>query len=84
MLAAPSQSDADLWTDLCEKSDRTSPEVYPDMALITEAEFFDYLAAVRAEATLAEREACAQAAESCGPCDSPKSVTAAIRARSTP
>jgi hypothetical protein len=28
-----------LWRDLCEKDDRTSPEDYPDMALITEDEF---------------------------------------------
>lgn len=29
----------ELWRDLCEKDDRTSPEYYPDMALISEDEF---------------------------------------------
>jgi alkylhydroperoxidase family enzyme len=29
----------EMWRDLCEKDDRTSPEDYPDMALITEDEF---------------------------------------------
>lgn len=56
----PSESDnyidAELWRDLCEKSDRTSPEGQPDMALINQAEFFDYLAAARAQATLAADE----------------------------
>ncbi len=30
---------ADLWQDLLDKDDRTSPEEYPDMALITREEF---------------------------------------------
>lgn len=30
---------AGLWLDILEKDDRTSPEEYPDMALITEEEF---------------------------------------------
>ena len=29
----------DLWRDILEKDDRTSPAEYPDMALITYAEF---------------------------------------------
>ena len=33
----------DLWHDLVEKDDRTSPEEYPDMALITYEEFRFYL-----------------------------------------
>ena len=52
----PSKSDEELWRDLCEKDDRTSPAEYPDMALID----FDELAAIRAEATIAERERCAK------------------------
>ena len=55
----PNKSDEELWRDLCEKDDRTSPTEYPDMALITFAEF----AAIRAEATLAERERCARIAK---------------------
>ena len=38
---------ADLWRDLCEKDDRTSPEEYPDMALLTFEEFCSLLAAAR-------------------------------------
>jgi hypothetical protein len=33
----------DFWQDLLDKSDRTSPSEYPDMALITYEEFRDYL-----------------------------------------
>lgn len=29
---------ADMWRDLCEKDDRTSPAEYPDMALVTHDE----------------------------------------------
>ena len=36
---AHSKEALELWTDLCEKDDRTSPEEYPDMALITQDEF---------------------------------------------
>jgi hypothetical protein len=35
----------ELWQDLLEKDDRTSPDDYPDMALITFEEFAGYLAA---------------------------------------
>ena len=34
---------ADAWQDLVHKSDRTSPEEYPDMALITREELADYM-----------------------------------------
>lgn len=57
--AKPSKSNEELWRDLCEKDDRTSPAEYPDMALIG----FDEFAALRAEATLAEKERCAKVAE---------------------
>jgi hypothetical protein len=33
----------ELWLDLVEKDDRTSPKEYPDMALLTREEFFGYL-----------------------------------------
>jgi hypothetical protein len=33
----------DLWQDLLDKDDRTSPAEYPDMALITRDEFEAYL-----------------------------------------
>lgn len=46
--SASEKSDADLWRDLCEKGDRESPEGQPDMALINETEFYDYLAIARA------------------------------------
>lgn len=46
-LASPPDADVtdprDLWRDLCEKDDRTSPEEYPDMALITEDELVSLL-----------------------------------------
>lgn len=35
------------WQDLLEKDDRTSPEEYPDMALITFEEFRDAMLAAR-------------------------------------
>lgn len=31
------------WQELCEKSDRTSPEDYPDMCLITQDELREYM-----------------------------------------
>ena len=37
----------DAWQDLVEKDDRTSPEEYPDMALITRAELADYMRAAQ-------------------------------------
>ena len=40
----------DLWQELVEMDDRTSPEEYPDHALITREEFFGFLAIVREEA----------------------------------
>lgn len=40
-----------IWQDLCDKDDRTSPEEYPDMCLITRDELEALL--------LAEREDCA-------------------------
>ena len=50
----------ELWYDLVEKDDRTSPEEYPDMAMLTQDEFFAYLrmfAAARVkEAVEKERE----------------------------
>lgn len=36
---------ADAWQDLVDKDDRTSPEEYPDMALITREELADYMEA---------------------------------------
>jgi hypothetical protein len=36
---------ADAWQDLVDKDDRTSPEEYPDMALITREELADYMQA---------------------------------------
>ena len=50
----------EMWRDLCEKDDRTSPEEYPDMALITEDEVVCiYKSAL---STLAESEAFVEAA----------------------
>jgi hypothetical protein len=37
---------AELWQDLCEKDDRTSP--WADMCLINQEEFFGYLAEIAA------------------------------------
>ena len=48
------QGEAELWRDLCEKDDRTSPVEYPDMALITEDEFYSVL---RQSASTARAEA---------------------------
>lgn len=39
----PSLTVADAWQDLVDKDDRTSPEEYPDMALITREELADYM-----------------------------------------
>ncbi len=33
----------EAWSDLVEKDDRTSPEDYPDMALITEDELREFM-----------------------------------------
>lgn len=33
----------DAWTDLVDKDDRTSPEEYPDMALITAEELREFM-----------------------------------------
>lgn len=49
----------ELWQDLLEKDDRTSPEEYPDMALITQDEFFAALDRFRAAEVEAERMRCA-------------------------
>ena len=38
-----------LWQELVEKDDRTSPEEYPEMALITFDEFADYAREIAAE-----------------------------------
>lgn len=69
-LATPSQPDpqsrepsltvADAWQDLVDKDDRTSPEEYPDMALITREELADYMqsAQSRGQAFDGEGEAC--------------------------
>lgn len=46
----PSAEAMALWRDLCEKDDRTSPEEYPDMALITADEFCQTLDAFAAQA----------------------------------
>lgn len=35
------------WQDLCEKDDRTSPEEYPEMCLITREELAGYVTAER-------------------------------------
>jgi len=54
------------WLDLCEKDDRTSPEDYPDMCLITREELADYIAVALAsrpaEATSRERVEALEAA----------------------
>lgn len=49
-----------FWLDLCEKSDRTSPEEYPDMCLIEQDELRDmlrYVAALSAQPEPAKDEA---------------------------
>lgn len=46
MFSAPSEQPepvADLWQELCERDDRTSPEEYPEMCLITFEEFSDFI-----------------------------------------
>ncbi|MBS0268659.1 MAG: hypothetical protein JSS54_06750 [Proteobacteria bacterium] len=45
----------EAWMDLVEKEDRTSPEAYPEMALIAREELRDYMvsAAARAASTTA-------------------------------
>ncbi|MFD2501443.1 hypothetical protein ACFSTI_24900 [Rhizorhabdus histidinilytica] len=48
-----------LWLELCEYDDRTSPEEYPDHALITRDELAEFIA----RAVAAERERCAVIAE---------------------
>jgi hypothetical protein len=46
----PMLTPEDAWQDLLDKDDRTSPEDYPDMALITFDELRDYMThAVRHE-----------------------------------
>lgn len=37
----------DAWSDLVEKDDRTSPEEYPDMALVTVEELREFMDRVR-------------------------------------
>lgn len=54
-MAEHSKEALALWTDLCEKDDRTSPEEYPDMALITQDEFCSTLDRFRAEGVEVER-----------------------------
>lgn len=44
---------AECWQDLVEKTDRTSPGEYPEMALITREELADYMNAT----LLAQRDA---------------------------
>lgn len=48
--AEPGLSAAEAWQDLVDKDDRTSPEEYPDMALITREELADYMQAAHAQA----------------------------------
>jgi hypothetical protein len=42
---ADTMTPEDFWRDLCEKDDRTSPEDYPDMALVTQNELVYMLTA---------------------------------------
>lgn len=53
-------ADLELWTDLLEKDDRTSPDEYPDMALITQDEFLYCLKAARDAATARHEDDLAQ------------------------
>jgi hypothetical protein len=39
----------EMWEELVEKDDRTSPKEYPDMALISFEELCNYIVAARAE-----------------------------------
>lgn len=50
----------ELWQALLDKDDRTSPEEYPDMVLITQSEFFAALALYAAARVEAERERIAE------------------------
>ena len=49
----------EAWQDLVDKDDRTSPEEYPDMALITREELADYMQSPqsRGQALVREGEA---------------------------
>lgn len=80
-----------LWRDLCEKSDRTSPAEYPDMAFIT----LDELRAAGRVFVEWEREQCAkvcadyaQLSDEVGSeyheSDCARALAAGIRARSAP
>jgi hypothetical protein len=40
----------EMWEELVEKDDRTSPKEYPDMVLISFEELCNYIVAARAEA----------------------------------
>jgi len=44
-------TDDEAWQDLVEKDDRTSPEEYPEMALITREELADYMRAALSPAS---------------------------------
>jgi hypothetical protein len=59
---------APCWHDLCEKDDRTSPEEYPDHALITRSELVEYITvsldmAMDPKATALHRQAVSAALE---------------------
>ena len=60
---APTPEAKELWRDLCEKDDRTSPEEYPDMALITEDEFYSCLDAFAKDFVKKEQERAAEIAK---------------------
>lgn len=49
----------DLWQELIEKDDRTSPEEYPDMALISFAEFSEFIRRARSPFDKATMDLCA-------------------------
>jgi hypothetical protein len=55
----------ELWYDLVEKDDRTSPEEYPDMAMLTQDEFFAYLRMFAQAAVERERARCKAVARYC-------------------
>ena len=44
VMQAAREAACEQWQDLCEKSDRTSPDDTPEMALITQYELGDYIA----------------------------------------
>lgn len=48
-----------LWQELIEKDDRTSPEEYPDMALISFAEFSEFVRRARSPFDKATMDLCA-------------------------